>query len=325
MKIVNQSANVLVPESPMKHIEKIGRICYKSEDKIADGTDKRFVKMLYDNNHHAMLEHYRFIMNVNPMIYELLSSVDHTHIGMTHCEYEGKDRFLISFNARALIDLVKNSRAEHHGVLPMAVESVKNELMGHIIRKYDCHELFGLDRAEYMPLLSSGIDFIENDELAMNPREFEVHGWMSVHMITDRGISHEIVRHREETSFAQESTRYCNYNNNKFGGEITVIDQGFMYDERAKWECAMKYCEEMYNGLVNHYDIKPEMARSVLPTCLKTEIVMTAPWYEWEHFFDLRLFGMTGKPHPLIKRLSKMAYNSILKTFFKSEPQEELL
>ena len=65
MKIVKQDAKVLIPESPMKHIEKIGRICYKSEDKIADGSDRKFIRSLYKNKHHAMLEHFRFIMEVD--------------------------------------------------------------------------------------------------------------------------------------------------------------------------------------------------------------------------------------------------------------------
>ena len=130
-------------------------------------------------------------------------------------------------------------------------------------------------------------------------------------MITDRGITHEIVRHREETSFAQESTRYCNYSKDKFGSEITVIDQGFAEHIKSKWECAMKYSEEMYFGMIN-LGIKPQMARSVLPTCLKTEIIMTAPIYEWEHFFDLRMRGTSGAPHPMIKELTKMIHTQYI-------------
>lgn len=311
MKVVNQSAQLLVPESPMKHIERIGRICYKSEDKVGEGTDKKFVKMLFDHDHHAMLEHYRFIMMVNPTIYELLEGVDHSHVQMTHCTVETEDRYVISMNARALINLVEDSNAEHHGVLPMAVRSVRDELIGHIIKKYDCYELFGIPR-EFTHILSTGVDFIENSPYAMTRQEWDRHGWASVHMITDRGISHEIVRHREETSFAQESTRYCNYNKDKFGKEITVIDQGFEKEsnEYICWRSATMVAEDMYFEMLT-YGVKPEFARSVLPTCLKTEIVMTAPMFEWDHFFDLRMYGVAGTPHPLIKELSTMACKSI--------------
>lgn len=310
MKILQQSANVLVPETPMKHIEKIGRICYKSEDKIADGTDKKFVERMFNSKHHAMLEHYRFIMEVSPMVYEPLMAVAHPYIGMTHRTYAGKDRFVISFNARALTNIVEDSHAADFGVLPMAIASIRDELIAHITRKYDCHELFGWNRND-IHMLSTGVEFINNDPDAMSDDEWMIHGWMSGHMITDRGISHEIVRHREETSFAQESTRYCNYGNNKFGNEITVIDQGFENHIRSKWECAMMYSEEMYFGLLK-CGLTPQMARSVLPTCLKTEIVMTAPMYEWKHFFDLRMQGTTGAPHPMIQNLSTMLYNKMV-------------
>ena len=313
MKILQQSANVLVPETPMKHIEKIGRICYKSEDKIADGTDKKFVERMFNSMHHAMLEHYRFIMEVSPMVYEPLMAVAHPHIGMTHRTYAGRDRFVISFNARALTNIVEDSHAADFGVLPMAIASIRDELIAHITRKYDCHELFGWNRND-IHMLSTGVEFIDNNPNEMSDDEWMIHGWMSGYMITDRGISHEIVRHREETSFAQESTRYCNYGNNKFGNEITVIDQGFEDHIRSKWECAMMYSEEMYFGLLK-CGLTPQMARSVLPTCLKTEIVMTAPMYEWKHFFDLRMQSTTGAPHPMIQNLSTMLYGKMLEVY----------
>lgn len=313
MKILQQSANVLVPETPMKHIEKIGRICYKSEDKIADGTDKKFVERMFKSKHHAMLEHYRFIMEVSPMVYEPLMAVAHPHIGMTHRTYVGRDRFVISFNARALTNIVDDSHAADFGVLPMAIAGIRDELIAHIVREYDCYELFGWDRND-VHMLSTGIEFIDNDHDAMSDEEWMIHGWMSGHMITDRGISHEIVRHREEASFAQESTRYCNYSKGKFGGEITVVDQKLDGYELSMWREAMACSESVYFELIKR-GITPQMARSVLPTCLKTEIVMTAPMYEWKHFFDLRMQGTTGAPHPMIQDLSTMLYDKMLEVY----------
>lgn len=307
MKIVRQSADILLPESPMKHIEKIGRICYKSEDKIAEGTDKKFVQMLYNNKHHAMLEHYRFIMRVNPIIYEELSRVAPKH--MEFSSYN--NRLLISCNARALSELHERCRCQQFGYTKMAIKTIRDELITHIIKKYDCYELFGWSRDEQLPLLSTGIEFIDNNKSAMSDEEWNIHGWFSAHFITDRGISHEIVRHREETSFAQESTRYCNYGHEKFGDEITVIDQGFREEkEYYAWYVSLSSCEYAYFALLEH-GIKPQFARSVLPTCLKTEIVMTAPIYEWEHFFDLRLRGTTGAPHPMVKELAEITHNKM--------------
>jgi thymidylate synthase (FAD) len=304
MKIVKQSAQILIPESPMKHIEKIGRICYKSEDKITEGTDKKFVKMLFNNKHHAMLEHYRFIMEVNPIVYDWLSKIAPKHIEFTSYN----DRYLISFNARALSELVKNSRGNQFGYLNTATQNIADELITHIIREYDCYELFGWNRAKPLPLLSTGVKFIPNNPSAMSEKEWNIHGWFSAHMITDRGVTHEIVRHREETSFAQESTRYCNYGHDKFGKEITIIEPCFWDNnsrEYKEWKASMTFIERDYFGLLN-MGATPQEARSVLPTCLKTEIVMTAPIYEWNHFFDLRWHGTTGAPHPMMKELAGM-------------------
>lgn len=309
MKILEQSGRILLPESPTKHIERIGRICYKSEDKVADGTDKAFVKMLFKNGHHAMLEHYRFIMQVRPDVYDWLSKIAPRH--MEFSSYH--DRLLISFNARALRDLVKNCSAQMFGILPMAVQSLVDELIGQIIYKYGCYELFGYEENPHL-MLSTAVEFIENSPAAMCPEEWNIHGWFSAHMITDRGITHEIVRHREETSFAQESTRWCNYSKDKHDRQISVIDQGFDGECRDIWMMQMENCETAYLKLCDA-GVKPQFARSVLPTCLKTEIVMTAPIYEWCHFFDLRMRGTAGVPHPLIQKLSTMVYEQMLEVF----------
>lgn len=311
MKIVKQSGVIINLDlnDPQKYIERIGRICYKSEDRITNDSNKAFVKMLYNNKHHAMLEHYRFIMQIREDIYMALSAVRPKHFEFTNTEYKGEQRFVISFNARALMNLADDCIASHVGILPMMIRNLQNELIGHIIREYGCRELFGYGEDDQLPLLSTAVKFIENSADAMNESEWSKHGWFSAHMVTDRGITHEIVRHREETSFAQESTRYCNYNNGKFGGEITVIDQGFDGTRRAYWQSACEQAESMYNDLI-HTDLQAQWARSVLPTCTKAEIVMTAPIYEWRHFFNLRLRGKAGTPHPLMQELALQVYDN---------------
>lgn len=168
----------------LKQIERIGRTCYKSEDRITDDSAVKFVKMLVDNGHEAMIEH----------------------------------------------------------------------------------------------------------------------AYVSVRIICDRGVSHEIVRHRM-ASYAQESTRYCNYSKDKFGNEITVIEPNFWADKpecKEVWEKAMKQAEEAYMKLIE-LGATPQEARSVLPNSLKTEIVVTMNLREWRHFFKLR----TDKTaHPQIREIA---------------------
>ena len=125
------------------------------------------------------------------------------------------------------------------------------------------------------------------------------HSSISVKFVCDRGVSHEIVRHRL-AAYSQESTRYCNYSHEK---EITVIDP-FFFDQasvrRAEWIKAMKQCEQSYLLLLT-YGSNPQEARSVLPNSLKTEIWMTANIREWLHFFSLR----AAKPaHPQMRQVA---------------------
>ena len=147
------------------------------------------------------------------------------------------------------------------------------------------------------------------------------HQNISVKVTCDRGVSHEIVRHRL-ASYSQESTRYCNYTGEKFGGEVSVIDiaTGFEYDLTSEkdwekldlWRRAMVMAEFYYNKLIEA-GAKPEEARSVLPNSTKTEIVMTMNLREWRHF--LRLRG--GKAaHPQIREVADM----ILELFHKEIP-----
>jgi thymidylate synthase (FAD) len=138
------------------------------------------------------------------------------------------------------------------------------------------------------------------------------HEKITVKIICDRGVSHEIVRHRI-ASYSQESTRYCNYAENRFGREITVIKPCFWDDgspEYTLWVSMMQNIEGAYNKLVDGGS-RPEEARSILPNSLKTEIVVTMNLREWRHFFKLRT-SLRAHPQmreiavPLLKRFQDM-------------------
>lgn len=131
------------------------------------------------------------------------------------------------------------------------------------------------------------------------------HVSFTVKFIVDRGVSHEIVRHRI-ASFSQESTRYCNYGNKN---EITVIDPLF-WDQGSgfwlEWEQAILECEKQYLFLLES-GATPQEARSVLPNSLKTEIIMSANLREWRHFLKLRT---AMDAHPQIREVAiPLLYN----------------
>jgi thymidylate synthase (FAD) len=155
------------------------------------------------------------------------------------------------------------------------------------------------------------------------------HYSLTVRFIIDRGVSHELVRHRL-CAFSQESTRYCNYANDKFGDHITYIIPPWIglepgvYDvlttstfdsyitknadmflgtyEQESWINSLSFSEVTYKDLSKN-GWTPQKARSVLPNALKTEIVTTANLREWRHILNMRAVGIAGKPHPQMLEL----------------------
>ncbi|MBQ7106578.1 MAG: FAD-dependent thymidylate synthase [Clostridia bacterium] len=128
------------------------------------------------------------------------------------------------------------------------------------------------------------------------------HEKITVRVICDRGVSHEIVRHRI-ASYSQESTRYCNYSSDKFDNQLTFIKPCFWEEssnEYKKWKEQMLGIEKSYNELIS-CGATPQEARSILPNSLKTEIVITMNLREWRHFFKLRT---SKRAHPQMREIA---------------------
>jgi len=135
------------------------------------------------------------------------------------------------------------------------------------------------------------------------------HSSATFKIICDRGIMAEITRHRL-SSFSIESTRYCNYGKDKFGKEISVImPPDLTQDQFEAWVEGCEQSEVSYFKMLDN-GATPQIARSVLPTCLKTEIVMTCNFRSWEHFLELR----TAKAaHPQIREIALMIQEILVK------------
>lgn len=177
---------------------------------------------------------------------------------------------------------------------------------------------------------SSAIDLIaklvENGHGAMIE-----HSQMSVLFTVNRGVSHELVRHRI-ASFAQESTRYCNYSKDKFGHGITFIRPCTLKEGTLAyniWYDSMLAAERYYLDLIDH-GCTPQEARDVLPHATKTDIVMTANYWEWRHVFKVRT-SKTAHPHmrevmiPLYKEVREMfpfIFDGIGKDWFDERRRE---
>ena len=270
-EIWEQSAGL---EGVYKQIEKVGRVCYKSEDKITEGSAKPFVDRMIKSGHGAMLEHgtvYLFCptekyvdSNGDVQYYNPLEKYQDDNYSALEDSNEG---MYVTTNLRVLVE---------------------NGWMGDL--QYLCE-----------------------------PTEFHEKR-ITVHFVCDRGVSHEFVRHRV-MSFAQESTRYCNYSKDKFGNELTFIQPCWLDDERLKlygpYHTIIRdkspesiFIANLNNAERDYLDLislgwKPQEARAILPNSLKTELVVTGFTSDWNHFFDLRARGTTGAPHPQAKELAE--------------------
>lgn len=282
MKLIKPSFEIWEQPSGLegvyKQIERVGRVCYKSEDKITEDSTKPFVDRMIKSGHGAMLEHGTVYLKV--------------------------------FNVIENSELIDKYKSNKYSVVKEGTEV------------YNCHGdiLYGSCKCittNYRVLVENG--WLDDLKYICKPTEFHEKR-ITVHFVCDRGVSHEFVRHRV-MSFAQESTRYCNYSKDKFGNELTFIQPCWLDDERLKlygpyhtvirdkslesiFIASLNNAEKDYIDLID-LGWKPQEARAVLPNSLKTELVVTGFTSDWDHFFDLRARGTTGAPHPQAKELAE--------------------
>lgn len=299
MKIINAQAYVLVENDPLKKIEKCGRVCYKSEDKITEDSAEKFVANIIKRGHEAVLEHASFIFQVSYNVYEDIREkvmfVENRYPVKMYLRFTDSDGYVVSGNVRAWRDFFCFA-----GVPPYMNDFVEANPI--LFSEFKSDFPFNLKGRKW------SIRQISANEL-VSTYQWLVHEDVSVKFICDRGVTHEIVRHRP-ASFCQESTRYCNYSNGKFGGEITVIKPCFFKENSTRylnWFVACESAETAYNAILEDGGT-PQEARDVLPNSLKTELIMTAPLMEWCHFFNLR---MSPAAHPQMQEVASYAYDAM--------------
>lgn len=324
--------------TPYQFIEKIGRTCYKSEDKITEDSDVKFVQGLVKRKHLAMIEHYwvhlRYTGSIEDLKkgFEMFAECDTSfrestdilrHVYIT----KGYDSF-ISAPLRVFFDMV--SAMYSYDLVAKPINSVVDEMLSCVGNYFpeifpQCFSYKNTRHFRIMPEEEFCEDLISQMEGfpdSIINGELMKHKTHTVLFVCDRGVSHELVRHRP-CSFAQESTRYCNYSQNKFGEEITVIKPFFFnrledtpnnvkFDNStySVWLASCEHCENAYFDLLRK-GATPQEARSVLPNSLKTEIIMTANEKEWQHIVDLRAKDVTGPAHPQMKEIMYPWYKEL--------------
>ena len=297
MKLIESSVSLIDIENPFMKIEKVGRTCYKSSSEMTEETAKKFYKSLVSRNHTAMLEHAVFCFEVTESLYSDLRSAKYFNRSIEELE-NGRERYLVSANLRAINETdCDELLTVLYDIDPMLVYTNR-----------------GVQLVQ-LKLLGGRASLVDIDDIPdIQEHAYKAHKHFTFHFICDRGVTHEIVRHRP-ASYAQESTRYCNYSKDKFGGEITCIKPAF-YDEwdgesQFYFEQSLNKAEDCYLRMLER-GRSPQEARAVLPNALKTEIVMTANCVEFDHFFNLRSNGTTGAPHPDMKVVADEAYSIYL-------------
>ena len=312
MKIVKPSFEILKEKDLTKKIEKVARLCYKSEDKITEGSDIKMINMLLERNHTAMLEHGVLTLNVDEEIYTELQdtvrslySVLDANANIMHRNYliftqrmnsvNKEIRYLITGNLRAWVETLTQVYDFNGLIIP----EIYLVLYYHTHGVIDFMKKYGIkDSKSYRNVCCV------DDYKTLTSAERMKHEHVTILFDVDRGVTHELVRMRE-CSFAQESTRYCNYSKGKFGKEITVIKPCFFVKNQDKYKIWKQACESAENAYMQLLDCGalPQEARDVLPPSLKASIYMTANLDEWHHIFALRACRATGPAHPQMEEV----------------------
>ena len=320
MKTINAGYRLIDDPSITKKIEKVARVCYKSEDKIDEGTDMIMCRSLIKRQHTAMLEHASLVLEVGEQEYSLIETLRSfmenmiedgeqnrkCYLRYTNSTLDGNNyRYFISGNIRAWYEFMMYANSVNG--LPKRLYNIINDNVNNIFDiDVDAFDFVTFDMYDEDDFYAK----VVTDMNQLTDEERMVHETFSVLFTVDRGVTHELVRMRD-CSFAQESTRYCNYANGKFGNEITVIlpcffDTGMGSNSNSlvykEWESACKNAEASYFKLLE-YGAKPQEARDILPTSVKADIVMTTNLAEWKHIFNLRACDSTGPAHPQMKEV----------------------
>lgn len=271
MKLIESSVQIIKEKDPYKMIELAGRTCYKSEDKITENSAKEFVDRMIKLGHGAMLEHGTIYLKIRETV---------------------------------------------NGNIPPAMlywRDCANRKYSKVRTRLESDSPYSANY-EVLYITTNLRVLVENnriDDLEYQCEPTEYHEKrITAKFICDRGVSHEFVRHRV-FSFAQESTRYCNYSKDKFGNELTFIKPSWSYFKNISYEDAgyfdgdvfessLKKAESYYFKLIEK-GWKPQQARQVLPNATKTELVMTGFESDWEHFLSLRT---SKNAHPDAKKLA---------------------
>lgn len=276
MKYIKPSVELIERGEFFSEVALIAHNCYQVQ---TGKDDEGFIKRLIQAKHYAMIEHYRFAYKISASLYIELVRLNNRFIELVACQ----GAYFASTSLRVFLEM-KDSRRIPEAVLKL-VACLDKPLQS----------LLGLDL-----LASDDAKLLSEKEIDQLPTiAYEILKYVTVRIVTDRGVTHELVRHRL-CSFAQESTRYCNYSKNKFGNELTFIEPLDYSSNKDIYDEVFSKIEQDYLQLTNKRNVAPEFARAILPNKIKATIVVTANIDEWKNIFNLRL---AAAAHPDMRQV----------------------
>ena len=281
----------------LAHIERCGRIAYRSENKIGEGTAIPFIHKIIESGHTSVLEHSEICLMMSDEVGRDL--FDTTRILMEADGFQSYltvlkivDGYMAYGNVRAWMDLVKAAAVRK--VVPGAITAQLMNTQPHIFMP----EFLGV------PDITARVN--AEGVTVHTPVSTDPQKRVTVIIQCDRGVSHELVRHRV-MSFTQESTRWCNYGHSRFGkGLVFESPEDCAY---VPWEpmanvSFAKVCsigETEYLSMINA-GVMPQIARAALPNALQTRLAMTGTVHQWRAFFKLRT---AADAHPQMREIAR--------------------
>lgn len=282
-ELIKPSVERIDEKDNLKRIELAGRVCYKSEKKITDESTLDFCTKILQRGHTSVLEHSNVIVKVPYYIGGLILDA------MTMYRLVSKKKSMLYVQTAPSGWVISGNMRAWYETLKIGSETFT--FAGDPILDVNTCE----DLTPYVV-----------QECELTDAERQIHSRITLRITCDRGVSHEIVRHRV-MSFSQESTRYVNYGK-----------RGFVFVEPWWWDSgdnrrneillgSMDYSAKAYEALIAD-GASPQLARAVLPNMIKTEVVVTATPEQWEAFLRLRL---SKAAHPDMQRVARLVLEAL--------------
>ena len=289
MKLIKQTCEPYIQSSGIggiyKQIERCGRTCYKSESNITEDSAKPFVDRMIKSNHLSMLEHgtVYLLITYNPYVEDLYNGLVSKYLRNPY------------------------SKVNFHPLETDITKSLSDQKIG---EKVKVIKLKAYITTNMRVIIENKWD--SDLKFLCDPTEFHIKRY-TFRCTTALHCYKDLTRHRK-FSFAIESTRYCNYSNTKKFGEMTFIKPTW-YDNSSKmqkfiFKGFLKLVEKCYKFFIVS-GWQAQQAAEVLPQCIKGDMIITGFEGDWEHLINLRYYGTTGAPHPMVKELAKMMKDNL--------------